>query len=71
VDVIALLALVGALVVGEPFAGATREVKRNARAEAAARFDAARTGDPFLDFWFAPDARSRIDGLVERLTKKR
>ena len=56
---------------GEPLAGATREVKRATRAEAVARFDSARAGDPFLDFWFAPDARTRIDGLVRKLTTKR
>ena len=46
------------------------EVKRRARAEAVARFDAAREHDPFLDFWFGNDARSRIAALMERLSKK-
>ena len=46
------------------------EIKRRARAETLARFDRASDGDPFLDFWFSEEARRRIDGLVERLTKK-
>jgi enoyl-CoA hydratase/carnithine racemase len=46
------------------------EVKRRARAEAAARFDASRKDDPFLDFWFGPDARQRIAALMEKLSKK-
>jgi enoyl-CoA hydratase len=46
------------------------EVKRRARAEAVARFDAARTDDPFLDFWFSDDARGRIAALIEKLTGK-
>jgi 2-(1,2-epoxy-1,2-dihydrophenyl)acetyl-CoA isomerase len=49
-------------------AAAYAEVKRRARAEAVARFDAARKDDPFLDFWFSPEARKRIAGLVEKLT---
>ncbi len=44
------------------------EVKRRARAEAVARFDASRTGDPFLDFWFSDDARRRIAALIEKMT---
>ena len=46
------------------------EVKRRARAEAVARFDAARKDDPFLDFWFSPEARKRIAALVDKLTGK-
>jgi len=46
------------------------EVKRRARADAVARFDAARKDDPFLDFWFGPEARKRIAALVEKLTGK-
>lgn len=46
------------------------EIKRRSRAEALARFDAARETDPFLDFWFAPEGRSRVHALVEKLTKK-
>jgi enoyl-CoA hydratase len=46
------------------------EVKRRARAEAVARFDASRTGDPFLDFWFSADARGRIAALIEKISKK-
>ncbi len=46
------------------------EVKRGARAEAVARFDASRKNDPFLDFWFSEDARKRIAALVEKLTEK-
>ncbi len=45
-------------------------VKAYARAQAVARFDAARKDDPFLDSWFGPDARRRIGELVEKLTKK-
>jgi enoyl-CoA hydratase len=55
---------------GEPLRAAVIESRRYARADALARFDAARRGDPFLDFWFAPDARARIGALVDRLTKK-
>ena len=51
-------------------AAAYAEVKRRARADALARFDAARKDDPFLDFWFGPDARKRIAALVEKLTGK-
>ncbi len=51
-------------------AGAYAEVKRRARAETVARFDAAREGDPFLDFWFSGDARSRIAVLMEKLAAK-
>ncbi len=51
-------------------AAAYAEVKRRARAETRARFDAARKDDPFLDFWFSPEARERIAALVERLTGK-
>jgi enoyl-CoA hydratase len=51
-------------------AAAYAEVKRRARADAVARFDAARTDDPFLDFWFSPEARKRIAALVEKLTGK-
>lgn len=56
---------------GEPLEEATAEVKRWARQEAVSRFDAARSEDPFLDFWFAAPARSRIGTLVEKLTRKR
>lgn len=45
-------------------------IKRRARSSALARFDQAREGDPFLDFWFGKDARERIAALVERLTGK-
>jgi enoyl-CoA hydratase len=51
-------------------AAAYAEVKRRARAEAVARFDGARKDDPFLDFWFSPEARKRIAALVEKLTKR-
>ena len=51
-------------------AAAYAEVKRRARADAVARFDAARKNDPFLDFWFSPEARKRIAALVEKLTNK-
>ena len=46
------------------------EIKRRARAETLARFDCASEGDPFLDFWFSEETRTRIDQLVARLTKK-
>jgi Delta3-Delta2-enoyl-CoA isomerase len=45
-------------------------IKRRCRAEALARFDQARAGDPFLDFWFRGEAQGRIRALVDRLTKK-
>ena len=51
-------------------AAAYAEVKRRARADAVARFDAARKDDPFLDFWFSPEARKRIAALIEKLTGK-
>lgn len=56
---------------GEPLGDATAEVKRWARKESVSRFDAARSEDPFLDFWFGATARSRIGTLVEKLTRKR
>lgn len=45
-------------------------IKRRCRAAALARFDQARGGDNFTDFWFSEDAQSRIRALVEKLTKK-
>lgn len=51
-------------------AAAYAEVKRRARAETVARFNAARKDDPFLDFWFSPEARKRIVALVEKLIGK-
>lgn len=45
-------------------------VKLEARSEALQRFDRARRDDPFLDFWFSPEAQRRIAALVDRLTKK-
>ena len=51
-------------------ARAYAETKRRARAEALARFDSAREGDPFLDFWFSDDARRRVSELVQKLSKK-
>jgi len=45
-------------------------IKRRARASALARFDEARRGDPFLDFWFGADAAERVAELVAKLTKK-
>ena len=45
-------------------------IKHRARAAAVARFDQARGGDPFFDFWFSDDAQARIRALVDRLTKK-
>ncbi|MGH9367420.1 MAG: enoyl-CoA hydratase/isomerase family protein [Thermoanaerobaculia bacterium] len=45
-------------------------IKRRCRAAALARFDQARGGDPFLDFWFSEDAQDRIRALVAKLTKK-
>jgi len=55
---------------GEPLRAAVSESRRYAREEAVARFDAARRGDPFLDFWFAPDARARVQALVDQLARK-
>jgi enoyl-CoA hydratase/carnithine racemase len=51
-------------------APAYAETKRRAREDALCRFDAARRDDPFLDYWFSPDARQRISALVERLSRK-
>jgi enoyl-CoA hydratase len=51
-------------------AAAYTAIKRRVRASAVARFDQARRGDPFLDFWFGEDARERIRALVEKLKKK-
>lgn len=55
-------------------AGRPREahaaIKHRSRAAAMARFDQARGGDPFADFWFSADAQSRIAALVAKLTKK-
>jgi Delta3-Delta2-enoyl-CoA isomerase len=42
-------------------------IKRRSRASALARFDGARSHDPFLDFWFSEDARFRIRDMVARL----
>jgi enoyl-CoA hydratase/carnithine racemase len=46
-------------------------IKRHSRSAAVARFDQARSHDPFLDFWFSDDARFRIKDLVARLTVNR
>lgn len=51
-------------------AQAYAETKRRARAGTLARFDAARRDDPFLDYWFSPDARHRISTLVAKLSTK-
>ena len=51
-------------------ARASAQIKLRARAQAVARFDAARQDDPFLDFWFGADARARIAALIEKLTTK-
>ncbi len=64
-------ALERARTLGERPRAAHAEIKRRAREEALARFDAAGDGDPFLDAWFAPEGRSRIAALVEKLTTKR
>ena len=63
-------ALTRAAVLARGSPPAYAETKRRARAEALARFDAAREDDPFLDFWFSENARGRIAALVERLSKK-
>jgi enoyl-CoA hydratase len=55
---------------GERPRRAHAEIKRRARSEVLRRFDAARQTDPFLDYWFTPEARSRVASLVERLRKK-
>lgn len=52
-------------------ASAHAAIKRRVRSSALARFDQARQGDPFLDYWFGPDAQRRIAALVEKLTKKK
>lgn len=45
-------------------------IKRRSRAAAVARFDQARDHDPFLDFWFGPEARFRIKDMVARLSSR-
>jgi enoyl-CoA hydratase len=52
-------------------AEAHAEIKRRARADAIARFDESRRGDPFLGFWQSPAAQARIGALVQRLTRNR
>ncbi len=42
-------------------------VKLRCRAAALARFDQARGGDSFQDFWHSEDAQTRIRALVEKL----
>jgi enoyl-CoA hydratase len=59
-----------AYALGERPRAAYGEIKRRSRAQALARFDAARHGDPFLDYWFRPEARAKIAGLVEKLRRK-
>jgi enoyl-CoA hydratase/carnithine racemase len=60
-----------ARILGEPLKAATSEARRYARENAVVRFDAGRRGDPFLDHWFSPEAQTRIQGLADKLTKKR
>jgi enoyl-CoA hydratase len=62
-------ALERAAQLGRGSSAAYAEVKRRARAEALARFDEARRNDPFLDYWFSEDARTRIAALVSKLQK--
>jgi enoyl-CoA hydratase len=62
-------ALERALALSRGSAPAYAETKRRARAETLDRFDEARRDDPFLDYWFSPDARERIGALVARLSK--
>lgn len=58
-----------ALALSRGSARAYAETKRRARAETLNRFDEARRGDPFLDYWFSSEARDRIGALVARLAK--
>ncbi len=60
-----------AALLGERPRSAYAEIKRRSRADALGRFDAAGRADPFLDFWFGSDARTKIAALVEKLTSKR
>jgi enoyl-CoA hydratase/carnithine racemase len=46
-------------------------IKQRSRAAAVARFDEALDHDPFLDLWFAEEARARLSGMVARLTARR
>ena len=46
------------------------EIKLRSRAAALARFDQARSGDPFLERWFREEAQALIRQLVQRLGKK-
>jgi enoyl-CoA hydratase/carnithine racemase len=45
-------------------------IKLRSRAAAIARFDQARSHDPFLDYWFGEDARVRIGDMVARLKSR-
>jgi enoyl-CoA hydratase len=54
---------------GRP-AAAHASIKSRSRAAALARFDQARSGDPFATSWFSDDAQFRIQALVARLAKK-
>jgi enoyl-CoA hydratase/carnithine racemase len=45
-------------------------IKLRSRSAALARFDQARRGDPFVDFWFSEDARARVGALTARISKK-
>ncbi len=45
-------------------------IKLRSRSAALARFDQARRGDPFVDFWFSEDARTRVGALTARISKK-
>lgn len=57
------------LLAGRP-GRAHASIKLRSRAAALARFDQARGGDPFADFWFSEDAQGRIRALVEKLKKR-
>jgi enoyl-CoA hydratase/carnithine racemase len=46
-------------------------IKQRSRAAAVARYDEAMDHDPFLDFWFAEEARSRLTDMVARLSARR
>lgn len=57
------------LLAGRP-GRAHASIKLRCRAAALARFDQARNGDPFADFWNSEDAQGRIRALVEKLKKR-
>jgi enoyl-CoA hydratase len=69
-DALAAEAEARARVLAGRSAKAHSAIKLRSRAAAIARFDQARRGDVFVDFWYSLEAQDRIAQLVERLSKK-